>query len=110
MLNPAVKLYRDKFHKTPNCGLRKDIIATVKDLELWLSILNGWKYQKENRWIGKNPLAVKAMLDEYDFKVRERDAIQQNGSRVHREESVPAGTSRRMSKREVPPILARTRL
>jgi hypothetical protein len=110
MLNPAVKLYRDKFRKTPNRGLRLDIIKTVTDLALWLSILNGWRYQKENRWIGKNPLAVKAMLDEYDRLTFKRNEIQSNGSGVHRKEGVSERTPGRVQKSELPTLYAGTRL
>lgn len=76
MTHPAVKAYRDKFKKCPNRGFREDIIVTVKDLPLWLRILNGWRYQTQGKWKAKNPLAVKAMLDEYDRLSYDRESIQ----------------------------------
>jgi len=102
----AVKAYRDKFKFCPNRGLRADIIATVKDQILWLKILNSWKYQTESgRVRSKNPLAVKAMLNEYEIQVEKVNAIQQKVSRVYCEKSLPVRSVGRVPKQGMPALL-----
>lgn len=56
----AVKHYRETFKLCPNFGRRKEIVSTVKDLNLWKTVLSEWKEQK---W---NPLKVNWMLSEYE--------------------------------------------
>lgn len=62
----AVQMYRDQFALTPNEGFRHDIMVTAKNLSLWKRVLNGWSYTKKGKQVNKNPMAVKAMLDEYE--------------------------------------------
>lgn len=68
----AVKLYRDTFLLTPNRGFRKDIIATVKDLELWREVLSSWRYLKKGKWKQMNPLNLKGMFQEYERREKKR--------------------------------------
>lgn len=58
--HPAVKVYRDILRLMPNWGFRKDIVATVKDLDLWTKILTEWRERKWNRW------KINWMLSEYE--------------------------------------------
>lgn len=70
MEHEAVKFYRDTFRKCPNYGFRKDIIATVSDLELWKNILTNWRYYDhiKRKWVKRNPMDVKAMLRDYELR------------------------------------------
>ena len=84
----AVKAYRDQFKFCPNQGTRKDIVATVTDLELWQEVLTSWGYWKEGKWIKFNPLSVRKMLSEYERRAKHsqrsnaapRDANQPRGN------------------------------
>ena len=60
LTHPAVVLYRQTFRLCPNWGYRKDIVATVKDLDLFKRIVTEWKEQK---W---NPMKISWMLSEYE--------------------------------------------
>jgi hypothetical protein len=71
--SPAVTLYRDRFKLMPSEGFRHDIWATVQDLVLWGSILDGWWYtNREGRRVERNPLGIKQMLNTYDDEIRKR--------------------------------------
>lgn len=64
--HPAVVLYRQTFRLCPNWGFRKDIAVTVKDLDLWKSVITNWYYENNRKRIRFNPLNVKGMLSEYE--------------------------------------------
>ena len=66
LATPAVQTYQDRFGLTPNEGFRHDIMVTINNLPLWKSVLDGWYYLKAGRRVNKNPLNIKAMLDEYE--------------------------------------------
>lgn len=106
MNNLAVKAYRDKFRFTPNRGLRKDIITTVTNLALWIKILNAWRYQTKNRWVGKNPLAVKEMLTEYERL--SANAMERKDMQASSTEGISRGRVGRVSHTILPPLLERS--
>lgn len=77
--NEAVIAYRDRFELMPNRGFRQDIAVTVKtyeDLMTWQKLLANWGYtdRQTGKWIRKNPLNVKGMLDEFDRIKLNREA------------------------------------
>lgn len=104
MNNPAVKAYRDEFKFCPNRGFRSDIAITVQDLDLWKIVIRDWWYvDAKGRKKKKNPLGVKAMLDDYERLVELKNAIQSK--------NLPDGSGqgiRERSTRMVPEVLERT--
>lgn len=99
MDNAAVKAYRDEFKFCPNRGFRSDIAVTVQDLDLWKIIIRDWWYiDNKGRKRKKNPLGVKAMLDDYERLVRLKDEVQRKDSRVYSEESLPSRNLGRVPK------------
>lgn len=73
----AVKAYRDQFKFCPNAWRRKEIVLTVKDLDLWKSVLANWGYWKEGKWIKFNPLNTNGMIQEYERQARNTNRISQ---------------------------------
>ena len=76
--SPAVKAYRDQFKLNCSEGRRKDIDATVTNLDLWKSVLENWGYIKNGKWIKFSPLSVGKMLAEYER--REKQSKRPNDS------------------------------
>ncbi len=108
MDNPAVKAYRDKFKFCPSVGFRRDIAITVQDLDLWKTVIRDWWYMDtKGKKRKKNPLGIKAMLDDYGRLVELKNAIQQKDGRVHRAEGFPERNQGRMSESRVPVLLER---
>jgi hypothetical protein len=68
MDSPAIKLYRDTFRLNLNHGFRKDVELTVTDLDLWQEVLTNWRYLKDGKWKPKNPLNIKGLLSEYEYR------------------------------------------
>lgn len=68
MNHAAVKLYRDTFLKCPSPGFRRDIAATVLDVELWRDIITNWRWydHSKGKWRKRNVFDVKSMMDEYE--------------------------------------------
>lgn len=66
MDSPAVKLWRDKFKLNLSASWKHDVDITVTDIELWKSILAGWKWQDaKGKWHNKAP-GIKELLTEYE--------------------------------------------
>lgn len=108
MDNLAVKAYRDEFKFCPSVGFRRDIAITVQDLDLWKIVIRDWWYMDtKGRKKKKNPLGVKAMLDDYERLVELKNALQQKDGGIHRTESFPERTTRGMSEPRVPVLLER---
>ena len=92
----AVKAYRDQFRFCPKIGFREDIISTVKDMDLWKTILANWGYFKGEKWIKHNPLNVKGMMSEYERRAtNERNGQARTSQRnVERVSALQTGTAR----------------
>ena len=71
----AVKAYRDQFRFCPSSYRRREIVVTVKDLDLWKEVLANWGYWKEGKWIKFNPLNVNGMIQEYERQARNTNRI-----------------------------------
>ena len=97
----AVELWRRQYHLNLSKSWKRDVEITVKDIDLWKSILRLWKLKK---W---HP-GSKNILTEYER--REFDAIQPEGSGVHSEESLSERAERRMPERFMPALYAGEKL
>ena len=92
MTHPAVLAYRDAMNFCPNSGFRRDIAATVRDLDLWKDLLANWRYKVKGKWKGKNPLAIKDMLTTYEQRMEDRNGAGKTGT-------LPTCSSERFSPR-----------
>ena len=74
----AVKLWRDKFRLNLSASWKRDVEVTVKDLDLWKEILDGWFYfdakgKKQTRHPG-----IKGLLTEYERQDHDRQLEKRN--------------------------------
>src|SRR5215831_13683898 len=62
----SVKLWRDTFKLNLSASWKRDVEVTVKDLNLWKSILDNWFWiDAKGKKRTKHP-GIKGLLDEYD--------------------------------------------
>jgi len=96
----CVKLWRDTFRLNLSASWKADVDKTVKDIDLWKSVLAKWKREK------RHP-GIKGILDEYER--RQFDAIQSQRNGVHRSEGISKRVERVLQESRMPPLLERTR-
>ena len=65
MDSEPVKLWRDTFRLNLSASWKRDVEITVKDINLWKSILDNWFYIKNGKKIKKSP-GIKNLLAEYE--------------------------------------------
>jgi hypothetical protein len=89
----AVTLWRNTFKLNLSASWKHDVDITVTDIELWKSILAGWKWQdNKGRWHRKAP-GIKNLLTEYERKTME------GNNRHGQTPTVPARRSKGLSAR-----------
>ena|SRR5215831_14393215 len=73
--HPAVDLWRRKFKLNLSQSWKRDVICTVKDLDLWKSILDNWFWiDAKGKKRTKHP-GIKGLLTEYErLEADKRDA------------------------------------
>ena len=104
-----VELWRRKFHLNLSASWKHDVEVTVTDLALWKSILDGWGYWKNGKWVKKSP-AIKPLLDYYEqLQFDREDAIRAQRNGIHSEEGISKRSERVLPKLEMPPLLERSR-
>ena len=108
MDSEPVRMWRDFARLNLSASWKADVDKTVTDIDLWRSILAGWKWRDyKGKWHKRHP-GIKALLDEYER--RQFDGIQQKGSGVHSEESVPERWDRKLPESGLPILLSRSRI
>lgn len=100
----AVTLWRNRFRLNLSKSWKADVDITVTDIELWKSILAGWKWQDtQGRWHKKHP-GIKGLLTEYERLEMKKNELRAKAISARSGQSIPTRPMGRVPDSLVPSL------